>query len=228
MALIINIEGTDGSGKQTQSKLLLEKLQELGISCKLHSFPSYESGSSMPVRMYLGGDFGDKADCLDPYQASVLYAVDRLCTMKLLEKEEKVDVLILDRYTSSNMTHQAGKIDDELEKDMFLDWLVDLEFGDMKLPRPAITIFLDMPVEKSMELAHQRKDLKANTKQDIHEKDPEHLAKAYNAGKYVSKKYDWKEVVCVDENQNIKSIEEIHNEIMKNVLELLKEKNILE
>lgn len=175
--ITIVIEGTDGSGKQTQSKLLLESLKEHGFKCRLQSFPNYDSPSSSLVKMYLSGEFGDAAECLDAYQASSFYAVDRLSTMKLLEKED-IDILVLDRYTSANMVHQSYKIQNLEERNIFLDWLDDFEFVKLALPRPDLTFFLDMPVEKSIELAHSRTELKNQSKQDIHEKDENHLKKS--------------------------------------------------
>ena len=80
--MLIDIEGTDGSGKHTQTKMLYEKLVEMGYKCKMISFPNYESNSSAPVKMYLAGEFGKTANSLDAYQASVLYAIDRMCTYK--------------------------------------------------------------------------------------------------------------------------------------------------
>ncbi len=218
MGYIIVIEGTDGSGKQTQSVKLYERLKAEGHNVMRQSFPNYESNSSAPVKMYLGGELCEKASDMDAYQTSALFAVDRLCTyMKELKSHyEAGGIIILDRYTQSNMLHQAGKIKDEAERDKFLDWLDNFEFNELKLPRADKVIFLDVPPEVSMRLARERADLKAGTKQDIHEKDNNHLIDAYNSGKYVANKYGWTVMDCVQEG-NLKSIEEIHNEIMKHI-----------
>jgi len=221
MAYIINIEGTDGCGKQTQSKLLYEALIDKGYNCEVLSFPQYDSPSSAPVKMYLGGDFGENANSLDAYQASTLFAVDRLCTMTKLFDSSQDKVYVLDRYVSSNMIHQACKIKEEKERNEFLQWINDFEFGLLKLPKPNLVVFLDMPVEASQKLANARKDLKAGTKKDIHENDKNHLTDAYNAGIGVCEKFGWCKVNCVDGEQ-IKSIEEIHSEIMEKVFEMLK------
>ena len=106
--MLINIEGVDGTGKNTQTKKLYEYLVNKGYKCKLVSFPNYESGSSMPVKMYLNGDLGDNVDALDPYQTSVLFAVDRLLTMKQIAVS-KYDYILFDRYVGSNMVHQASR-----------------------------------------------------------------------------------------------------------------------
>ena len=220
MNLIIGVEGTDGSGKYTQCSKLYERLTSQGYKCKIQSFPCYDSPSSSPVKMYLGGEFGDKATCLDAYQSSVLFAVDRLCTMEILKKEN-YDVLILDRYTQSNMIHQACKIKDKEERLKFLNWLNSFEFETLKLPKPDIVFFLDMPVEKSKALANARENLKAGTKKDIHENDKEHLMFAYNTGKEVSLMYGWKEISCVDDENEIKSIQQISDDIYEIVIKYL-------
>lgn len=209
MGYIVVIEGTDGCGKQTQTKALYDRLKKAGHNVIIQSFPNYDSPSAAPVKMYLGGEFGGEKS-LDAYQASALYAVDRMCTYQKDIKKfyEAGGIVLLDRYVQSNMLHQAGKIEDRVEVDRFLDWLETLEFGDMKLPRPDRVIFLDVPVEVSLKLAHERQGLKANTKKDIHEENPDHIYRAYQSGKYVSEKYGWDTINCTDDGK-MKSIEEI-------------------
>lgn len=219
--IYINIEGTDGCGKQTQSNKLLEFLKAEGYKVMIQSFPNYNSLSSGPVKMYLGGDLGDSVYSLDQYQASTLYASDRLCTIKMLEKEFDNGIVILDRYVGSNKIHQAGKIKDLEEREKYLMWVDDFEYNVLKLPRPAITLFLDMPVEKSIELAHARKDLKSNTKTDVFEKDENHLKDAYNNGLNVAKKFGWKIIRCVDDENNLKAIDSIHEEIKNQIHEII-------
>lgn len=214
---IIVIEGTDGSGKATQAKLLFEFLKSKGENVILQSFPNYESLSSGPVKMYLSGELGENANDFSAYQSSVLFAVDRLCTMQKLKNHiENGGIVVMDRYVQSNMIHQAGKIKDEKERDKFLNWLNDFEFEILSLPKADEVLFLDVPVEVSKRLANERKNLKAGTKKDIHENDRSHLQNAYYAGKYVAKKFGWKVINCTKDGQ-IKSIEEIH-ELIKNEL----------
>ena len=220
MGYIIVIEGTDGSGKQTQSIRLYERLKSEGYNVMCQSFPNYESNSSAPVKMYLGGELCEKASDMDAYQTSSLFAVDRLCTyMKDLKSHyDAGGIIILDRYTQSNMLHQAGKIHDRYERDKFLDWLDNFEFNELKLPRADKVIFLDVPPKVSMKLARERAGLKAGTKQDIHEQDSNHLIDAYNSGKYVSSKYNWDVISCV-EKDNLKTIEQIGENIYNTVIE---------
>lgn len=137
--MLIDIEGTDGSGKATQTKLLYDYLIAKHKKCILVSFPNYESISSGPVKLYLNGDL-TKNKNLDAYQISTMYAVDRVCTMAQI-KIEDYDYILFDRYSPSNMIHQSTKIDEKIELDRFLDWVQNFEFHTMKLPVPDKILF---------------------------------------------------------------------------------------
>lgn len=218
---IIVIEGIDGSGKQTQSKLLTEYLKQKNKSVQLQSFPNYESQSAGPVKMYLGGELSHSANEINAQQSSVLFAVDRFCTMKVLSRKITNDtIMIFDRYVSSNMLHQGGKIKDRQELVKFLQWLDDFEFNTMGLPKPDIVFFLDMPPNKSMELAHKRSELKAGTKEDIHEKDSSHLLHAYDTGKFIANMFGWHIVNCVNEKGELRVASEISQDIINEVNKL--------
>ena len=223
MGYIVVIEGTDGCGKQTQTELLAKKLESVGYNVKKFSFPNYDSPSSAPVKMYLGGEFGSSDMSLDAYQASVLFSVDRLCSYQKELKDfyESDGVIIFDRYVQSNMLHQAGKLRSKDEIDKYCDWLDGLEFDTLKLPRPNQVIFLDVPVEVSMRLAKEREGLKAHTSKDIHEQNPEHLLHAYSAGKYMCEKYNWQVVNCV-ENNCLRTRESIADDVYDIVIKHLK------
>lgn len=222
MGFIIVIEGCDGSGKQVQTKKLYDRLKEKNLNVISQSFPNYESDSSAPVKMYLNGELSTTANELDAYQSSILFATDRLCTyQKYLKKYyENNSIIILDRYVQSNMFHQGGKIKSLQDRDKFLNWLDDLEFNALKLPRPDIVIFLDMPPEVSIKLAKQRKDLKSATKKDIHEDDYEYLINSYKVGLEIAKKFNWNIIHCMN-GDKIKSVEEIHEEIFNSINKLL-------
>ena len=122
------------------------------------------------------------------------------------------DYILFDRYVPSNMIHQSIKVRNDLLVDSFLEWLEDFEYGKLKLPKPDVTLFLDMPPEASIKLARARIDYKSGTAKDIHEKDDEHLVKAYKRAKYVAEKFNWLTINCV--NKEIKTINEIHKEIL--------------
>ena len=197
MGKLFVIDGTDGSGKQTQFNKLQEKLKEEGIDYKVVSFPNYESPSSSLVKMYLSGEFGKNAKEISPYIASTFYAADR--------------------YTTANMVHQAGKIKDKEERKKFLNWLWDFEFNLYGLPIPSEVFFLNMPVEKSLELmANRENKFTHEAKKDIHESDKNHLIDAYSAACDVAKEYNWYEIKCVKDNK-IRTIEDIHEEIYNEI-----------
>ena len=197
MGKLFVIDGTDGSGKQTQFEKLEKRLTKDGIDYKTVSFPNYDSPSSSLVKMYLSGEFGKNAKDVSPYIASTFYAADR--------------------YTTANMVHQAGKIYDKEERKKFLDWLWDFEFDLYGLPIPTEVFFLNMPVEKSLELIENRENkFSHTTKKDIHESDKNHLTDAYNAACDVAKEYNWHEIHCVKDNK-LRSIEDIHEEIYKQI-----------
>ena len=211
---LIVIEGTDGSGKKTQADLLLKYLQSKGENVIGQSFPNYENPACAGVKMYLNGDFGD-ANSLTAYQANALYAVDRLCTMEKHKKHiADGGCIIFDRYVQSTMLHQAGLISDLAERDRFLEYVDNFEFNILKLPRPDVVIFLDVPVEFSKKLADARAAYKSGNEKDIYEADVNHLKNAYNAGKYVAEKYGWLIIQCIDDKGALKSIEQIHLEIV--------------
>ena len=223
MGKLFVIDGTDGSGKQTQFKKLQERLDKEGIEYKTVSFPNYDDPSSSLVKMYLSGEFGENAKDVSPYIASTFYAADRYATYKrFLEKYYNDGGIILaDRYTTANMVHQSGKISDKEEREKFLDWLWDFEFNLYGIPVPTKTFFLNMPTEYSIKLMEKRENkITHEAKKDIHESDKQHLLDAYNAACVLVQKYDWYEVNCIKNNE-IRTIEDIHEEIYKEIKKYL-------
>ncbi len=219
MGKLFVIDGTDGSGKQTQLGKLKERLTEEGIEYKTVSFPNYDSPSSSLVKMYLSGEFGENAKDVSPYIASTFFAADRYATFQTGYKEyyDNGGIILADRYTTANMVHQAGKIKDKAERKKFLDWLFDFEFNLYGLPVPTEVFFLNMPVEKALELMKDRENkFTHETKKDIHENDLNHLKDAYSAACDVSKDYNWYKIDCV-KNDEIRTIEDIHEEIYNEV-----------
>ena len=197
MGKLFVIDGTDGSGKQTQLETLKQRLTDEKIDYKTVSFPNYDSPSSSLVKMYLAGEFGTDAKAISPYIASTFYAADR--------------------YTTANMVHQAGKIQDKAERKKFLDWLWDFEFNLYGLPAPAEVFFLNMPPEYSAKLMKNRENkITHEAKKDIHEKDQVYLTQAYNAACELSKEYNWYEIKCVKAGK-IRTIQDINDEIFTEV-----------
>lgn len=223
MGKLFVIDGTDGSGKQTQFEKIVERLRKEGKNLKVASFPNYESESSSLVKMYLGGKFGENAKEISPYIASTFYAADRYATYKIqLEEYYKSGGTILaDRYTTASMVHQAGKIKDLKEREKFLEWLWDFEFNLYGLPVPTKAFFLNMPTEYAIKLIENRENKITHEQQkDIHERDANHLKDAYEAACSLVDKYDWYEVKCVKDG-NIRSIEDIHEEIYNEIIKYL-------
>ncbi|MBR1728827.1 MAG: thymidylate kinase [Selenomonadaceae bacterium] len=213
---LIVIEGSDGSGKATQTKKLFERLISENHAVKKISFPNYNSNSSALIKMYLNGDFGTHADDVDPYAASTFYAVDRYASYRTEWKKffEDDEIILADRYTTSNMIHQAVKIADNFEREKFLEWLDDFEFVKLKLPRPDLVIFLNMPPNVSEKLIKER------NRNDIHEKDFDYLRRCYSAYNELTKKFGWIKINCSD-NDSPRSIEEIHENIFNVVRKIL-------
>lgn len=208
---IIVIEGVDSVGKNTQANILKERLSNAGYKVFLHSFPSYAENQSMLVRMYLGGQFGENVDCVNYKVASSFFAVDRIATYHLLLKKklEEGYILILDRYTTSNMVHQAGKFN--LKRDILkaAKWIDNFEFNDLGLPRPNTVIYLTIDQKVREILLDNRR---SNEEKDIYEKDKEYLKRANKAGLMVADYFNWKVVVC-SVNESMRSIDSISTEI---------------
>ena len=222
MGKLIVIEGTDGSGKSTQFKRMSEHLQEDGVSFRHIVFPRYSEDSSALIRMYLGGQFGSKPTDVNAYAASSFYAVDRFASSKMDWGKwyEDGGVVLSDRYTTSNAVHQASKEDPE-NREKFLHWLYDFEYEKLMLPRPDLTIYLDVPTDFTEKmLRHREQD--TNTSADIHEKDMQYLATCREMGRSAAKYYGWRIIQCVKDGQ-MRSIEDIHEEIYALVKDCLED-----
>lgn len=220
--LIIIESGADGSGKATQTKLIYDKLLEENYNVKKITFPNYESESSSLVKMYLRGDFGKKAEEVDPYIASTFFTIDRYGSFKT-EWEDFYNnggIIISDRYTTSNMIHQGAKMkEEELEK--YLEWLYDLEYSFYKIPKPDYVIYLDVSPKIMFKLMENRDNkITGDKEKDIHERDKKYLIRSYNTSKYIAKKYFWDKIQCV-ENDEIRTIEDISKEIYKKIKKIL-------
>jgi len=217
---LITIEGIDGSGKGTQSQLLVEKLQQAGKKVKMYSFPAYEQTFfGGEVGAFLRGEFGS-IDEVHPKLASILFASDRLEQKPhLLRDLEQGYYVVCDRYVESNMGHQAAKFD-ETKRAEFIDWLDELEYRVNGLPKPAITFFLDVPLSVSKELVLKKKQRSyTDEKEDIHEAAHGYLEKVYQVYQYLYERNGWKRISCV-ENGKIRMIDDINKELLGRVLAL--------
>ena len=211
---IIVIEGTDCSGKETQSKLLEKRLINEKKKCVRFSFPMYDSPTGRIVGgAYLGKPeigpsfFEEGAVNVDPHVVCLYYAADRKYNMAEIEKYiKKGYYVILDRYTTSNLAHQGSKIKDDDERFNMYQWIDKLEYWLLKLPKPDTTIFLHVPFENTLELRKNRVFI------DEHEKSEEHLKNAEHAYVELSELYHWDKIECIRDGK-LRSIEDINDEI---------------
>lgn len=223
------IDGTDGSGKGTQTKLIIEKLKKDGYNVLEADFPRYGKKSAGLVEEYLNGKFGNFNE-VSAYQASIFYAVDRFAASKKMKEHLKNGgIIISNRYVSANQIHQSSKIEDEKELNKFLDWLNDLEYNIFKIPRPQQIFFLNVPSEMGQELVKQkpsaeRSYIKNDQKIDIHEKSKTHMMQAHKRAEKLAKKYNWQQIDCILENK-LRTIEDINNEIYEKLQIELKKTN---
>ena len=212
---LIIIEGIDGSGKETQAKALLQRLEREGYKVKLMDFPQYGQKSAALVEEYLNGTFGT-AEEVGPYRASIFYAVDRYAARnKMIEWLKQGCIVLSNRYVSSNKGHQASKIKDYEEREKFLSWVDELEYDLFELPKPDLVIMLHVPADVGQGLVGKKKEREyiKEGKKDIHEKDLSHLKNAEETYEYLVKKYDyWKKIECY-KNNSLLSIEDISTKI---------------
>lgn len=215
----IVIEGTDGSGKGTQVHLLVNRLKEEGKTVEMVDFPQYDSPSSYFVAKYLRGEYGT-AEEVGAYKASLFYALDRYDKSADIKKwlDEGVTV-IANRYVSASMGHQAGKIDDLKERDIYLEWLHNLEYTVCGIPQPDQTIFLFVPPEIGQQMVNSKRtrEYTQGKERDIHEADLNHLKKASEAYFYVAKKYNWTVVPCTEEGEML-TREAIHERLYETIV----------
>lgn len=222
MGKLIVIEGTDCSGKGTQSDILLKRFEEENKKVIKMSFPMYDTPTGRIIGgPYLGkesichGWFKEGANNVPAKVASLYYAADRLYNIDIINHYLDNDyIVILDRYVTSNMGHQAGKIKDKNERYEMFKWLEKLEYDLLELPKPDIKLFLHMPYTYSKKLQNNRVEL------DEHELSEDNLINAENAYLEMTDLFDFIKIECVKDN-NIRSIEEISEEIYNKISELL-------
>lgn len=223
---LIVIEGTDCSGKETQSNLLMEKLINDNIKITKFSFPNYDSPTGKIVGgPYLGksyicdGWFPETAPNVDSKVSALYFAADRKYNINIInDKLNDGYNVILDRYTYSNMAHQGGKMNTKEERNEMFEWLEKLEFDLLELPKADIKVFLHMPFEYSIVLKESRQ---SKEKLDQNESDSDHLIKAEKAYIELSDKYNFYKIECIKDKQ-IRTIEDINNELYNYIKSKLK------
>ena len=217
------LEGIDGSGKATQTKLLAKKLNEEGCEVETIDFPQWGTKSVCLLENYLNGKYGSSKE-LGAYIPSIFYACDRFdASFKIRRWLEEGKVVIADRYVASSIGHQGGKIEDKKERKKYIDWLYHLEYKLFKIPKPDCTIILKTSPKISEKLIgkgydkdkeEKRKSYLGEKKKDIHEKDKDHLLDALDSYLEAAEMFpkEFKVIDCV-ENGKLLSKEKIHHRV---------------
>lgn len=222
MGKLIVIEGTDGSGKSTQFRLLTARLEAEQVKFQKLVFPQYSEPSSALIRMYLGGEFGSKPEDVNAYAASAFYSVDRYASYKKVWGKwyEDGGLVVSDRYTTSNAVHQTSK-EPEDKREAFLNWLYDFEYDKLGLPKPDLVIYLDVPTDFTEKMLRHR-ETETHTHADIHEQDTEYLATCRRMGRAAAAHYGWTVIQCVRDGA-MRSMEDIHEEIYRHAAACLED-----
>lgn len=216
--MFIVIEWIDWSGKWTQVVLVKELLEKLWKKVKVVDYPRYGNPWAFFVEKYLNWDYWTNVSAKT---ASLFYALDRYdSSFELREDLKNYDYIVANRYVSSNMVHQSGKIRDYEKVKWFLDWLLELEFEILAIPKPDKVIFLDVNPQVSQKLIEKKEKrdyIKWGENKDIHEKDENHLQNAYDTALRVASDYNWEIINCV-KNDDIITKEEITKMIIEKIL----------
>lgn len=224
----IVIDGTDGSGKATQTQILVEHLKSAGFEVEMVDFPQYGEKSAGLVEKYLNGEYGE-ADEVGPYRASIFYACDRYdASFKIKKWLAQGKIVVANRYVTANMGHQGGKITNPLERKNFFTWLYELEFGIFNIPKPDLNIILHVDAAVAQAMVDQKghRDYVHGAKRDIHEADINHLRRAEQVYLEIANSFSGFSLIeCTRDNQ-IMSREEIHDLVWQEIGEIIKnEKN---
>ena len=213
MTTMIAIEGLDGSGKETQTKLLRNALEEQGKRVEMLSFPRYGQTSAVLVESYLHGDFGTDPESINAYGASSFFAMDRFASFLREWKPlyEVSDAFLADRYVTSNAIHQCSKLPRE-QWEEFLGWLFDYEYVKLGLPKPDKVFYLHLDVDDSQRLLSERYG-NDELKKDIHEHDIEYLKKCQAAAEFCASYCGWERIECVVDDR-LRPIDDIHSELL--------------
>ncbi len=219
---LIVLEGIDGSGKSAQYRRLCARMENDGIAYNHIVFPRYDKESSALIRMYLSGQFGENPGDVNAYAASTFYAVDRYASYRTDwgELYEKGGIILSDRYTTSNAVHQGSKLPDD-QLPAFFDWLQDLEYEKLGLPKPDLVIYLDVDLETSLARMRRRQQ-KTHTSADIHEKDKDYLSRCLHTAEMAAEHYGWTRIPFLKDGKE-RDVDEKNREIYSILLDAINE-----
>lgn len=217
---LIVFEGTDGSGKATQAKMLGQRLRREGILFQEIDFPRYGNPFAEPAKLYLEGALGKHPGDVSAYASSTLFAVDRYASYRQDwgGAYEAGTLILANRYTTSNAVHQASKLP-PAQREEFLQWLFDLEYHRLGLPEPDLVLYLDLPTELSEKMLRQREQA-TGTQADIHEQDEAYLRACRENARQIVQALGWRVIQCAKQDC-VRSIEDIHQEVWERVKEIL-------
>lgn len=224
----IVIDGTDGSGKTTQTKLLVERLINMGFLVEMADFPQYNQKSAGLVEEYLNGRYGSP-DEVGPYRASIFYACDRYdASLKIKKWLEEGKIVIANRYVASNMGHQGGKIKNGLERKNFFDWLYKLEYELFNIPMPDLNVILHVDAAVAQKLVDKKgaRDYVGGIKRDIHEADIKHLKQAEMVYLEIASSFPGFKLIECAENNQLMPVERINGLLLNEVLKIITPKTI--
>ena len=209
---LIVMEGIDGSGKSTQFARLCKRLGQENMDFHKIIFPRYSEPSSALLTMYLNGTFGDNPTDVNARASSVLYAVDRFASFRMDWGDiyKSGNLIVSDRYTTSNAVHQGAKLDPKALP-AFFDWLYDFEYNIMELPVPDLVIYMDVDLDTALGQMKLRQNA-TNTSGDIHETDAEYLKNCLRVGSTAADHYGWKRICCLEGGQ-MRSVDAIHEDV---------------
>ena len=231
----IVFEGLDGSGKSTQTKLLVNRLKKEKYKAVTYDFPQYGTKYAGFIEEYLKGKYGS-AESVGPYRASIFYACDRYdASFKIKKWLEQGKILVCDRYSASNIGHQGGKIKNKKERKKFLKWLYNLEYKIFEIPKPNITFILKTSPEFSRKLSpkitdkekkKKRKSYLGSKVRDIHERDLLHLENALKSYLEAAKEFpkDFIVIECI-ENKKLLSPKIIHQKVWEQIINKINKKS---
>lgn len=224
---LIVIDGVDGSGKNTQADLLIKHLRRGGKKVKIMDFPRYKNNF---FGKFIGHCLSEQYynwTKIHPKIASIAYAADRFESKEQIEKWLKEgNIVILDRYISSNQIHQGGKIANVKKREAFMKWLAEMEYGVFKIPAPDLTIYLSLPINLVMKLIKERNNKKSRAylkgKKDAHEKDRKFMINSIKSAMWLAEtQKGWVKIDC-SEKGKMKTREDIHEEVYEKIKKILK------
>jgi dTMP kinase len=219
MSWLIAIEGIDGSGKGTQASRLVESLQQQGLRAASLQFPRYNATLfGRAIGDFLNGRFGD-LNQVHPQLAAVLYAGDRFESRELLlSMMRENEIVVLDRFVGSNLAHQAAKLEGEARAQL-TEWIEQIEFGVFQLPRPSLTVLIDMSSKWSRELVGRKAAREYTTHEaDLQEQDLPYLEKVRRCYQDLAMaREDWSIVRGLNEDGTLRTIDDVGCEILQTV-----------